>query len=821
MTCTKRIVSILLALALFLSSVPCTLAAASDAEILEENGFLFTVADGEATVVGGPDGTEIIIPDTLGGCPVTAIADAAFSGRSDAALVVIPDTVRAIGNRSFFWLPANCRVILPTSLESIGESCFGSGICDCVDLPNLKHLGMRAFMCLRIRRLLIGGTITEIPYGAFSTCGIEELEITAPVASIDSVAFSGNSIQTLLLPDTVTQLGHGAFSRCGIESLTLPASLEVIGIECFSANALRQVVLPDSLTFLGENAFRDCGNLEKVITGGNIPFCSGGFRGVQAVVGPTGSQQMTECLVNGIPYYDVETGAVTPCARTVSENGVLYSVTPYCAVVVGCEADVPRNLVIASAVEGQTVTEIWASALKNQDIRSIVIPDGVRRIGFEAFAFCPFLNTVRLPETIEYIGEQAFYGTDVYVAYIPASLKAIVPREYGEVTNNPMRFFFGEKTIYLYYPGSTVAPLLDDSVLSVAIEPGKRYYTFRRGVYSTTDGKTLRTEKLSAESYDRLVIPDRISGMRVTAIGADSLVGNVSVLEIGFCTETIEDYACRNLKFTRIYIPENVSYMGDQALGNHTIYGFAVYCYKGSYAESRAKELSWPVIFIPKHPYTDVPDDAWYHDAVLYTYRYGIMSGTSATSFSPNAPASRAMLVQILHNMIGAPDFPYDMGFSDVKAGSWYAEAVNWAAYYGIVSGTGDGRFSPGAPVTRGQTALILKNMSEAMGLDTSARTDLSGYTDAAKIPAYAEDALSWAVASGLIGGKSGNNLDTSGICTRAQTAQIMKNYIAWVNARLYSEMSLSESSVQIVTAEGFALTSSGNASLFRFPDAA
>ena len=120
----------------------------------------------------------------------------------------------------------------------------------------------------------------------------------------------------------------------------------------------------------------------------------------------------------------------------------------------------------------------------------------------------------------------------------------------------------------------------------------------------------------------------------------------------------------------------------------------------------------------PEEPATDVSDifidiapNAWYKDAVQYAYDNGLMTGTSANEFAPEATTTRAMIVSILARLENVTSAE-DAGFADVSADDWYATAVNWAASAGVVSGTGDGNFSPNAAITREQLAAMLMNYS-------------------------------------------------------------------------------------------------------------
>ena len=132
-------------------------------------------------------------------------------------------------------------------------------------------------------------------------------------------------------------------------------------------------------------------------------------------------------------------------------------------------------------------------------------------------------------------------------------------------------------------------------------------------------------------------------------------------------------------------------------------------------------------------PFTDVALGTWYYQAVEFVYDYGYMDGVSATRFDPDGALSRGMLAKVLYNVEEEQrDFPTE--FSDVPNSAWYADAVNWAAANDIVKGYGKDKFGPEDLVTREQMAAILYRYAELKGYDMSARADLSGHKDADKI---------------------------------------------------------------------------------------
>lgn len=176
-------------------------------------------------------------------------------------------------------------------------------------------------------------------------------------------------------------------------------------------------------------------------------------------------------------------------------------------------------------------------------------------------------------------------------------------------------------------------------------------------------------------------------------------------------------------------------------------------------------------------PFKDVASDRWSYEAVKYAYENSLFSGTSSELFSPASEMTRAMLVTVLYRMDGSPAVAAASGFTDVADGMWYSDAVAWAKANNIVSGVSSTEFAPENNITREQLAVILYRYAAFKSYDTSARGDLTIFTDSAKISAYAKDAVSWAVAEKLISGVGSGKLVPDGNATREQVAVILQRF--------------------------------------------
>ena len=180
--------------------------------------------------------------------------------------------------------------------------------------------------------------------------------------------------------------------------------------------------------------------------------------------------------------------------------------------------------------------------------------------------------------------------------------------------------------------------------------------------------------------------------------------------------------------------------------------------------------------------FPDVAAGSWYAGAVDWAVDEGIFHGNDDGTFAPERTITRAEMAAVLYNLAGNPATSTSNLPSDCTAGAWYDDAVCWALRAGAFNGYPDGTFKPGAELTREQAAAVIMNMAGVRGESTSGRADLSRYPDAGEVSSWFEEALSWAVAEGVVSGVE----DEDGIrtlapqksCTRAVVAALMMNWL-------------------------------------------
>ena len=186
------------------------------------------------------------------------------------------------------------------------------------------------------------------------------------------------------------------------------------------------------------------------------------------------------------------------------------------------------------------------------------------------------------------------------------------------------------------------------------------------------------------------------------------------------------------------------------------------------------------VIFAEKSdlPFIDVIESDWFYPYVKNAYENKFMLGTSDTEFEPQTALTRAMFVTILHRIDGEKNEGENV-FADVPEDAYYRNAVAWASANGIVMGMSDTEFAPDVNITREQMAAILYRYAKYKNLDTSAgdNTNILSYDDFGDISEYAVTAMQYTAGTGLITGKSDSTLNPLDNTTRAEAAAVFVRF--------------------------------------------
>ena len=311
---------------------------------------------------------------------------------------------------------------------------------------------------------------------------------------------------------------------------------------------------------------------------------------------------------------------------------------------------------------------------------------------------------------------------------------------------------------------------------------------------STLDGHTVSWIIWGAFSdnmtIEKVTIPDTVTSISYYAFcGCENLkeVTLPSKLqEIGNCAFI----GCKSM--SNILIPKAVELIGDFALGymkveyiidendnwiedTEFIPDFTILGYEGSTAQTYAEENN--INFAPVADYNDVNQGDWYFQYVNWAYANGLMTGYANGNFGPADNLTRGQFAIILHRYEGTPEITGPSEFPDVADGLYYTNAIIWAKGTEIVGGYADGNFGPDDYMNREQLATMMYRYAKYKGYDVDDSADLSEFPDAGNVTEFAQTAMSWAVANGLITG-DGGNLNPQGTANRAVTATIMNRFV-------------------------------------------
>ena len=808
----RHILGLLMAICLLAGLLPVTAMAAEDPGVVYDYQFVT-----EDTIeIMGYNGTEtnLVIPSQINGYTVVGIGDLDLLGDDTDTVesVVVPDTVKYIERFAYYpntayYVSSLTKVTLPEGLETIGDNAFASapGLSE-INLPStLKSIGERAFMNCNIDNFTIPAGVEYIGANAFNETYMavrkanevrarggdpfiviggelvkyagDDTVVTVPdgVRGIATDAFSpyGGDVTSITLPDSVEYIADGAFgTQSELTTVNFGSGLKEIGDAAFSGcDSLNNVVLPEGLKKIGDNAFARCSSLDSI-----------SFPGTLETLYP-GS-------LRGTPYWENLPGG---------EN---YLGGVFCFKETELDPWTPLHVDVRPGTLG--IME-WQSS---QYDTTMSLPDGLRYIGPDAFpdgmyelvdftlpesvtyidheAGVPISAVRDLPDALTYIGDKAFSGHSIDISYleIPNGVKYIGEKAFGYIntgSSQKMDVRLPDSLEYMEW-----AAFEHNNIGQITNWPA---------------AITTWEDFLSGCQMDALTLPDTILNVHsLTSYSSPVMnLNRVKVIE-GFSgygyadiytSDTIQPGSGTILMPNLERVFPNTHIGGDGA-GVVAIPNMEVYVPFNGVDEGFDEHLN-VVIFepsmlegLPSAPpsaapmvgsFTDVRTNNWFAGAVEYVVNNGLFSGVSDTSFAPNEPVTRGMLVTVLWRAAGEPSASAS-AFADVPADAWYAKAVAWANVNGIVQGYDASTFAPDDRITREQLAAIFQRYAGFKGMETSGRGDLSQFGDTGALSNWAQEGVSWAVGAGLISGKGDGVLDPQGATTRAEAAVSLQRFL-------------------------------------------
>lgn len=595
------------------------------------------------------------------------------------------------------------------------------------------------------------------------------------------------------LPESVTSIGRYGIAMCSkLTGMSIPKGVTEIGDFGLAGDGLTAVTLPDGLQSLGRGAFDTCASL----TNTTLPAA------ITAVPG--------KCFADCTKLLNVKyAGTVTAIGDLAFES---------------CKA-------LTAAPIPETVTEIGASAFTGcTALTDVTIPAGVTAIPDSCFRGCTALADMKLPGTVTSVGHNAFTGC--------TALKDV--RCYGAApTVEP-----GNSEAHSFEPAIVTIHYNPDPVYGWTLDADGKwqgYTVSSKGAclhtgYGTTEN-TVPATCGEAGRVDTICsnCGEVVSTKEIPATGAHTWDNGTVTTEPTETTPGVRTFTCAVCGATRTEtIPatgEHTFVFTKNVAPTCTADGYDLYTCSGCGATEKrnpkpALGHKWDNGTVtteptettpgvrtytctvcgqtkneiipatggssvcpggpscPSYGFSDVagPND-WSHEGIDYCVRRSLMVGTGAGTFSPGMNCSRAQIVQILYNLSGdKTDYGnYYLPFTDVAPGAWYYDAVAWAYFNNVVSGTSETTFAPNDVITREQMAVILYGYTAEFAPEfTGNAASLNTFPDAGSVANWAYAAMSWAVGNGLISGMGSGGvsyLAPQGSATRAQASAIIMRY--------------------------------------------
>ena len=633
-----------------------------------------------------------------------------FKLEGELKKVVIKDGVTNVSDYALFFLPAATQVTLPDSVTSIGR--YGIAMCSkltglsipkgvtgigdfglagngltAVTLPDgLQGLGRGAFdSCASLTNTTLPAAITAVPGKCFADCTkLLNVKYAGTVTAIGDLAFeSCKALTAAPIPETVTAIGTSAFTGCtALTDVTIPAGVSTIPDGCFrGCTALADIDLPGTVTSVGHNAFTGCTALKDVRCYGTAPAVEPG---------------------------NSEAHSFEPATVTIHYNPAMNWTL---------DAD--------GKWQGYTVSDKGACLHTDYGTTERTVPATCGKAG-RVDTICgncgEVISTRELPPTGAHD-----WGN-------------------GVVTTAPTETTPGVRTFTCTVCSQTRTETIPAT--------GAHDYRFTKNVAPTcTDGGYDLYTCSGCGATERRNLTDaaghKWDGGTVTTAPTETTPG-VRTFTCTVCSQTRTEAIPATGASTCTGGPSCPSY------GLHDVAG----------------------------------PDYWAHKGIDYCVRNRLMSGVGAGTFSPDTACTRAQIVKILYNLSGnQTDYSYYyLPFTDVAPGAWYYNAVAWAYCNDVTSGTSATTFTPNAAITRQQLVTFLYRYTVKYAPEfTGNAAPISAFPDAGSVANWAYAAMSWAVGNGLIKGNAHDNgldyLDPNGSATRAQTATIIMRYCQLIGA--------------------------------------
>ncbi len=662
------------------------------------------------------------------------------SSRQEAAYTVRPGTVE-IGAYAFYGVRNLEHIILPDSLREIGDYAFA-------EQPKLKEVVLPEgledissnntfYHCDSLTELSLPSTLRDISGSSvFSCIGITELVLPDGLQDIsgDYIFSSCKKLNKVLFSSAIKKIsGNHIFSFCdALSSLELPKDLELIsGSWNFACTSIEKLTLPVMLQEIqGEDNFYACEKLSEVVLPAGLRILGDGS---------FGSCTSLEKIQLPASLIKLNSGTFSGCSELK-------------------HIEIPEK-----------VTSIGSSCFAGcENLTELELPVELQTIGDSCFAGCNGLEAIKLPVGLQSIGSYAFACTGITELSVPQTVTSWGDCPIGVTRGDRGYVYDTSRTYAIYFAGD--------------LPEWEGMYGY--GLPNMTNLYCYFPRDNTTWMEDLRYLMDGPAFFRIHWLAADVSLPESLELTVGCkqqLTEAVQPAEDPNLPLTWSSSDETVVQVDETGMLTGVAPGTAVITASaggGAYsARCRVTVLEGSA----PH-YEDVPEDAWYYEAVQYTSEHGLFQGITETKFGPHITMTRGMLVTVLYRLEGEPAVDgQTQPFTDVDAGRYYGDAITWAANSGVVNGVTDTRFAPEAAVTREQMVTVLYRYAGLEGADVTAKADLESFPDHDQVKPYARDAFSWAVGAGIIQGNSNGGVTTlspRNSATRAQVAAVLMRYL-------------------------------------------
>lgn len=830
--------------------------------------------------------TELEIPST-----VASIGSGAFS-HTKFPTVEIPASVKEIGAYAFS-NSALTAAAVPATVTTLGVGAFSN----CLSLLNASIEPGRTVLpsytfngCKALTSVQLPESIVEIGAGAFENCNVlPEILLPAGLKTIGRAAFKNcMGMDSITIPDGVTVLPIDALSWCwSLSEVNLPANLETIDMFAFEqCKSLQSLHIPATLQRINSSAFQYTPALQEVILEGNAPaltnnvpinpFASEGRKQPMKLYireHATGfdKKPWTDMGENLIVLAEPTPPEPTPIPTSISfttelerspQDDLILWMKPTLTYDEGLLED--DTMAPAGAVHFYLNGSLWTP--------KYFVGGNSTQVGFSVKSY--------LGQTVElravYAGSRGFEGSESETVSLEISVNTMLQsvqqriRELpdhlpGNACESPEEFETHRRMVGdAYYAYTSLnyqdVRLMDTALIQKVREQYKAVIAYLDYVTSTedqtvevvgvtenvtlpenadsiklnvapveepedTDAKAALEKAAAAAAaennhtaqvacYDIKLMASMADGSTAVVQPDENKTVAVKVkLPDGIDTETLKIFHIKD----SVEEPEEIHYLLTETDGvQYAVLETGSFSYFAFFAEPLNDGDSGDNLPDDNTPGDNTPDDNtpggdtpggdtpggnsgsnggdvtpppaplelladikghWAFDSIAYAVENGLLLGTSDTTFEPGAPMSRAMLVTVLWRMAGEPEPAAPASYDDVKPGTWYSKAVAWASEQKLAYGTGDGLFQPMDGVSRQDFAAFLYRYADWARIDVSGVVDLSAYADADTLSEYAWDAAAWCAREEIIAGKPGGYFAPRDTTTRAEAAIMLRAF--------------------------------------------